>query len=107
MYANLQVDLSKKDLEHGLWYPDHHLWPTYGKQFIKKSGIFDYNHEVINSTTTVYKYKVKMDSMIGPDSAKQRQTHTEHLNTESQVIRKMRFQTFGFPYSDTFDLYQM
>ena len=101
------MNLSKNDLEKGLWYPDHHLWPLYGKLFIKKSGIFDYKHEVINSTTTIYNYKVKMDSMIGPDSAKQRQTHTEHSNTDNRVVRKMRFQTFDFPYSDTFELFQM
>lgn len=107
VYADFDVGLSKVDLERGLWYPDSDLWSKYGRKFIKKSGIFDYQYEFINETTTVYKYQVEMHSMIGPDSAKQRQTHVNHLNTDTRMVRKIRFQTFEFPYSDTFELYQI
>ena len=107
VYAEFDVNMPKDELERALWHPDDELWPMYGRKFIKKSGIFDYHYKVVNATTMVYDYKVEMNSMIGPDSAVQRQTHTNHYSSDERLVRRMRFQTFEFPYSDTFELYQM
>ena len=105
-YVDFEVLLPERNLSDGLWLPSSVFWSDYGEKYYKKSQMYDYHYHEENGTF-FYDYKVKMKSMVGPDSARQRQTHVNFYRTNDRIVRKTKIETFDFPYSETFDLRQM
>jgi len=89
------------------WDPAGLEFSRYGKRYLKKSGMYEYTKVEQTDSGALYKYKVKMSSMIGPDHADQEQIHHVLINSPRRIVVKVTVKTYNFPYSEAFNIEQI
>ena len=89
------------------WDPTTPDFSLHGMRYLKMSGMYDYAQVTNTPTEAHYTYKVKMETMIGPNHADQEQIHNVVVNTPRRIVINVTAKTRNFPYSNTFNIEQM